>query len=70
MGLDLARWKLADELAGADAYGLPAVLAFGVKIMLTARWAAMTDEAGRERLEQLVSTLEENAAQSGAASFK
>ncbi len=69
-GLDLARWKFVDELGRADASGLPAVLAFAVKLMLADRWAAMKEEAGRERLEQLVSQLEENAAQSGAASFK
>ena len=69
-GLDLARWKFVEDLARADAAGLPAVLAFAIKLMLATRWAAMKEEAGRERLEQLVSQLEENAAQSGAASFK
>ena len=69
-GLDLARWKFVEDLARADASGLPAVLAFAIKLMLATRWAAMKEEAGRERLEQLVSQLEENAAQSGAASFK
>ena len=70
MGLDGARWKYVEELGRADASGLPAVLAFAVKLMLVARWAAMKEEAGRARLEQLVSQLEENAAQSGAAGFK
>ena len=68
--LKLARWKLVEDLARQDASGLPAVLAFAIKLMLATRWAAMKEEAGRERLEQLVSQLEENAAQSGAASFK
>ena len=40
------------------------------KTSLFQEWAAMKEDAGRERLEQLVSQLEENAAQSGAASFK
>jgi hypothetical protein len=70
MGLDGARWKFVEDLARADASGLPAVLAFAVKLMLVARWAAMKEEAGRERLEQLVSQLEEHAASSGAADFK
>lgn len=69
-GIDAARWKFAEDLARADAFGLPAVLAFAVKLMLATRRAALTDEAGRERLEQLVSQLEENAASSGAADFK
>ena len=70
MGLDLARWKFVEDLARADASGLPAVLAFAVKLMLATRWSAMKEEAGRERLEQLVSQLEANAASSGAADFK
>ena len=70
LGLDGARWKFVEDLARTDAFGLPAVLAFAVKLMLVARWAAMKEEVGRERLEQLVSQLEENAAQSGAAGFK
>jgi hypothetical protein len=70
MGLDGARWKLAGDLARSDASGLPAVLAFAVKLMLVARWAAMKEEAGRAQLEKLVSQLEENAVSSGAADFK
>lgn len=70
MGLDAARWKFAEELALADAFGLTAVLAFAAKLAMAARWAAFGEEAGRERLEKLVSQLEENAASSGAADFK
>lgn len=70
MGLDGARWKLVDELALADPSGLPAVLAFAVKLTLVSRWSAMQEDAGRERLEKLVSELEENAAQSGTMGFK
>ena len=69
-GLDGARWKYVEDLARADATGLPAVLAFAVQLMLAARWAALQEEAGRERLEQLVSELEESAAAGGAADFK
>ena len=70
LGLDQARWKFADDLARRDASGLPTVLAFAAKLMLCARWAVRKDEAGRERLEQLVSELEEHAAASGGADFK
>jgi len=69
-GIDGARWKYVDELAQAEPFGLPAVLAFAVKLMLAARRASFEETAGRERLEQLVSQLEENAASSGAADFK
>ena len=70
MGMDGARWKFVEELALADASGLPVVLAFAVKLMLVTRWSGMKEEAGREQLEKLVSQLEENAAQSGASGFK
>ena len=68
-GLDAARWKFVEELAQADPFGRPAVLAFAVKLMLAARWAALDEAAGRERLEDLVSRLEEKAASKGAADF-
>lgn len=69
-GLDAARWKFVEELALADPFGLPGVLAFAVKLMLVARRSVWTEEAGRERLEQLVTQLEEQAAATGAADFK
>ena len=69
IGLDGARWKFVEYLAQRDARGLSAVLAFAVKLMLVARRAAFTEEAGGARLEELVSQLEQNAASSGAASF-
>ena len=40
------------------------------KKIMSEKGYAMKEDAGRERLETLVSQLEENAAQSGAASFK
>lgn len=70
LALDAARWKVVEELAREEASGLPAVLAFAVKLRLAARWGAMKEEAGRARLDQLVEQLEHNAAQSGATDFK
>lgn len=67
--LDAARWTFVDNLARADAFGLPAVLAFAVKLMLVSRWATMDETVGRERLEELVDQLEENAVSKGAADF-
>ena len=69
IGLDGARCKFVEDLAQRDARGLSAVLALAVKLMLVARRAAFTEEAGGARLEELVSQLEQNAASSGAASF-
>lgn len=54
-GLDQCRWYLLGELAGLEAFGLAAVLAFGAQLGLVARWSAIQDEAGRQRFDQLVS---------------
>ncbi len=70
MGLDNVRWKAADELAGQDARGLGAVLAFAAKLLLVNRWAGMADEAGRAKLDSLVEGLEKSASESGAVDFK
>jgi len=68
--LDAARWSFVDDLATRDASGLSAVLAFAVKLSLCARWGAMDEEAGRGKLDELVETMEERAASTGAVSFK
>jgi hypothetical protein len=70
IALDAARWKVLDDLARADAQGLPAVLAFAAKLRLASRWGNMKEEAGRARLDALVEQLESDAAKSGATDFK
>lgn len=60
-GLDAARWQYVDDLASAEPGGLSAVLAFAVKLMLVSRWSEMNEDTGREKLEELVSELEQHA---------
>ncbi len=52
--IDLFRWRLADELALSDPFGLSAVLAFTVKLRIAQRWAGLTEAKGRENLDQLL----------------
>mgnify|MGYP001174188061 CR=1 FL=1 len=54
LALDRYRWALADELSLGDPFGLPAILAYAVKLNLCLRWQALTPEKGRERLEEIV----------------
>ena len=54
MELDRARWSLIDELAVADSFGFTAVLAFAVKVRIAERWAGMDEEAGKEKVEELI----------------
>ena len=56
--LDRCRWKALDEFIKADRFGLGAVLAYAVRLLLLERWRGLTDEAGLERVE---SFLAENA---------
>jgi hypothetical protein len=54
LALDRFRWYLADELSTGDAFGLPMILAYGVKLVINERWQALTPEKGKESLEELV----------------
>ncbi|MBN1269188.1 MAG: DUF2764 family protein [Kiritimatiellae bacterium] len=54
MELDRLRWQIADDLAREDPFGLDPVLAFAVKLRIAARWAGMTDEAGRNKVDELI----------------
>jgi hypothetical protein len=44
--LDRLRWTLLDELAVAAPFGLQAVLAYGLKLRLAEKWAAMDEAEG------------------------
>jgi hypothetical protein len=53
--LDELRWKLLDELAGANAFTAPAILAYGLKLRIALRWSALDEETGREEVAKIVS---------------
>ena len=60
MALDRIRWRHADELAGYDPFDVRAILAYGIKLRLAERWAAMSDEEGSKKAEEIVNrTMEE-----------
>lgn len=47
LGLDQLRWSLLDDLARFDPFGLPAVIAYALKIKMVERWHALTVEKGQ-----------------------
>ena len=51
LGLDQLRWSLLDDLSRFDPFGLPAVIAYAVKLKLVERWSALTAEKGRAVVE-------------------
>ena len=46
LALDRLRWTLLDELAVSQAFGFQAVLAYGLKLRLAEKWAAMDETEG------------------------
>jgi hypothetical protein len=52
--LDRFRWHRIENLAGYDPFSARAVLAFGLKLLLAGRWAALRDESGWEKVEELI----------------
>lgn len=59
LSLDRFRWSLLEEWAREQPFGLDALLAYGLKLKLAERWAALTDEAGRTRLAETVKNVRE-----------
>jgi hypothetical protein len=52
--LDRSRWNALDDLVGENQFGFPAVLAFAVKLRLMERWARLSEDVGRERIETFI----------------
>jgi hypothetical protein len=46
LALDRLRWTLLDELAVSPPFGVQAVLAYGAKLRLAEKWAAMDEAEG------------------------
>lgn len=63
LSLDRFRWALLEEWSRESPFGLEAVLAYGLKIKLAERWARLSDEAGRARLNETVAQVREAFAQ-------
>ena len=52
LGLDHLRWSLLDDLSRFDPFGLPAVIAYALKLKLVERWSALTVAKGRAVVEE------------------
>lgn len=57
--LDRARWRVAEEIALGDPFGLGTVLAFAVKLRIAERWAGLTDAVGQGRFDELLQAMTE-----------
>lgn len=52
--LDGFRWSMIEELAGFDPFSADAVVAYGLKLQIAHKWAAMNDNKGREAFEAIL----------------
>ncbi len=56
--LDTLRWDLLGEIEAAGRWGLPAVLAYALRLRLVERWAGFDAAAGRAALDAALAGLE------------
>jgi len=55
--LDRHRWQTIDDLVGPSSFEADAVFGFALKLRMSERWAAMSEERGREKVRQCVEAL-------------
>lgn len=67
--LEAQRWNVADDLSRTTPFGLEAVLAYGLKLRMAERWAALQDDAGRAALQEAVQQVRERARATEAATL-
>ena len=68
--LDRGRWRIADELALADPFGLGTVLAFAVKLCIAERWAGLTEAAGQRKVEDFTEAMTKQQDTVGLGAFR
>jgi hypothetical protein len=56
--LDALRWRLLDDLAREDAFGLAALFAYARRLALAEAWARRTPDAGRAALARALERIE------------
>lgn len=61
LALDRFRWQFLEEGARTTPFGFPALQAYVLKLKLVERWAALSDEAGRARLQDAIAEVRSKA---------
>ena len=56
LALDRLRWKMAEDMAVFDSFGLPAVFSYALRLRLALRWSGLAVEKGREAVRTLIDT--------------
>ena len=53
LALDKYRWKLLDEMANNDFFGMPSIFSYVLKLKLIMRWKSLSDEQVHDVLAKL-----------------
>lgn len=56
LALDRLRWKMAQETAVFEPFGLAAVFSYALRLRIALRWSGLTADKGREAARKLVET--------------
>lgn len=67
LDLDRTRWRVLDDLVCTEPFGFAALLAYALKLLLAARWAALTDEEGEKQLTARLDGMEQPGSAEEAA---
>lgn len=65
LSLDRLRWKQLEDRVMHEPFSLAAVLAFAVRLRIVSRWAALEEQAGRAKLDELLKAHETKEAAEG-----
>jgi uncharacterized protein DUF2764 len=57
IAIDRVRWRILDELTFGEPFGLSSVIAWGLKLRMCERFAALDERAGREQLDATVDSI-------------
>ncbi len=52
--LDRFRWEMLDGLTHSEPFGAFAIHAFVIKLQMAYRWAGLTDDKGKDRLDEII----------------
>lgn len=56
LALDRLRWKMAEDMAVFDTFGLPAVFSYALRLRLALRWSGLSEDKGRKAVRTLIDT--------------
>jgi len=54
LAFERLRWNAIEEIEGLDEFSIDAILGYALKLRIAHRWAAMDEESGQSRADELI----------------